>query len=1025
MPPSLSLQLFGPMQALVGGKPLPPMRSRKARWLLALLTLQNGQAVNREWVAGTLWPDATLPLALANLRPIVSELRRALGDQGERLRTLGRKMIALDLTDAEVDVIAFDAAITEGRFEAAVEAYRGALLEDCLEPWVIQARDFRDQACLEALDRLAQASEGLAQVAYRRRAVTIAPLRDAPRRGLMESLALAGDLNAALETYREFAQILRNESGSLPDAATTDVYHRLRTDAASRSRTSRPDPESATVTGYLPHPVSGLVGREDERADIASRLARSRLVTLTGFGGIGKTRLAREVAADMAPDSTDGVWFVSLDAVGEERLLATQVAAVLGITETTGRSFTDLIVERLRPQHALLVLDNCEHLIEASARLCDTLLRECGGLRILVTSREPLGITGEKIWNTTPLSVPDPHHLPPHAATRLRVVASYESVQLFLQRAQAIDEGFVLTADNAADVAVVCAQLEGIPLAIELAAARVKAMTIDQIRERLHDPLAFLTQVGRSSIPRQQTLRTTLDWSYGLLGEDARRLLRRVACFVGGWTLEAAEAVCGGEGIEPEGIASLLASLVDKSLVIFERDTSSHSGRYRLLEPVRQYATGLSAADSLLLRERFVAFFCARCDESEGELRGPKQGACLEWLRIEDGNIRQATRWAEETPELASYILRLAGAQAMAWFTSGRYREGARNLERALYLGPPEESPARAKALTYASAMAQGEGNFPRSLALQQEALKTYEALGDLSGIATAKRTIGDAYYGVGKRKTARKFFEESYRLHGELEQARGAAISAVLLGACLSAEGEVEAAAGWIGEGMAHFKRSQEHLGIAWAMSSLGNVYFDNELPHLARPIYEEELGIVLEHGVHRAIYTLDNLAKLSATQGNHQEAIDHIERALTIAAGVEDERSHTMLTTTRGEIAAERGDFPTAREYALQALRRLKGPDSPYETIYLFRILAAALIGLDRVREGVHLLGAAIGSKERLEIDLVRDERRRFEIEKEKGRARLPSEEFERAWSEGYALELGEAYEVALRRAQSLDLR
>jgi tetratricopeptide (TPR) repeat protein len=242
-----------------------------------------------------------------------------------------------------------------------------------------------------------------------------------------------------------------------------------------------------------------------------------------------------------------------------------------------------------------------------------------------------------------------------------------------------------------------------------------------------------------------------------------------------------------------------------------------------------------------------------------------------------------------------------------------------------------------------------------------------------------------------------------------------------VLLGACLSVDGEVEVAARWIVEGKAHFERSQEHVGIAWAMSMLGNLFLDNKLPHVAQPIYEEELQIVLEHGSHRAIYTFDNLAKAAIAQDNFQEAVDYLEQAAAIASTLDDERCNTMIETTRGEVAAERGHFHEAREYALRTLKRLERLDSPYETTYVFRILATALIGLGQFREGAHLLGATSGIQARLEIDIGQDEERRSEVQSAKARASLSAEDFERAWREGYELELGEAYAVALVRASA----
>ncbi|RYG35762.1 hypothetical protein EON81_11725, partial [bacterium] len=266
---SLTLHLFGPMEIVVDGEPLPRMRSRKAKWLLALLALREGQLVGREWVASVLWPDADKAIALANMRPVVSEIRRALGEQSFRIQTPDRKTILLDLQDAEVDVVAFDAAMRAGRFEEAVAVYRGALLEDCPEEWVPQERKAREQACLHALHALGQndlrAGEFSGAIAHFQRAVLLAPYQDSPRRDLMDAFAQSGDLNAALQAYREFAQALRSETGGSPDEKTTDLYVRLRSEPAARGQAR--SGSGVKAAGYLPHPLTALVGRDDERLD--------------------------------------------------------------------------------------------------------------------------------------------------------------------------------------------------------------------------------------------------------------------------------------------------------------------------------------------------------------------------------------------------------------------------------------------------------------------------------------------------------------------------------------------------------------------------------------------------------------------------------------------------------------------------------------------------------------------------------------------------------------------------------------
>lgn len=1000
------------MRVQVEGESLPPTRSRKARWLLALLALQNGQPVSREWIAGNLWPDAEAAVALANLRPIVSELRRALGGQGARLLTLGRKAIALDLEAAEVDVAEFDRALARGDLQRAVELYTGALLEDCPDAWAHQARDFREAACLEALGKLARDAEPETAVVYRRRAVAIAPLRDAPRRALMEALAQSGDLNAALETYRDFGQAIRNEAVGIPDAATTELYHRLRMEAGSKSRSARAaDRERPSTTGYLPHPLTRIVGREDERIDIAERLGQHRLVTLTGFGGIGKTRLAREVAADLSTDSPDGVWFVALESATEGAQIAHRIAKVLGITQS------EELVDHLRSRRALLILDNCEHLLEPVARLCECLLGECGDLRILATSREPLGIVGEKVWRTTPLSVPVAGQVPAHPATRLRVLNGYESIQLFLERAQAMDETFRLTTENAESVAWICAQLEGIPLAIELAAARIKAMTIEQILQRLQDPLSFLTHLGHSSVARQQTLRNTLDWSFGLLQPPHRALLSRVARFVGGWTLEAAESICAGGEIEASDVARLLASLVDKSLVVFERESPGHASRYRMLEPVRQYILTLPNEECPEFRERYLVYFRGLCELAEQNIFASEPARWQETVRVEDGNLRQALQWIEETPALEPHWLPLVSSWGRVLFTIGLYHEGYRHVECALRVTRKDPTAERAKALSCAASLAQGEGNFLLSLDLQREALAIFEALCDREKTAIALRVIGSSFLSIGRRRAALGYLERSYNIERELGKDRSAAISAINYGACLACHGDIEGALHWIEQGKSHFIETKEWIGIAWALNFLGNVYLDNDLPAQAIPIYAEGLRIELEHGPHRTVYSLDNLAKANSAIGDFESAQEYLDRAFTVADEVNDDHVRMILTITSAELAEMQGEYGIAKERVLRALGKLKRKECPYEALTAFRILASSQIGLGEFEAGLELIAAIDGLHDRMEIEVPLDERLRLDSVRERAEAELTPADRERIWCRGRALTMTEAFEVALK--------
>jgi predicted ATPase/class 3 adenylate cyclase len=803
--PPLAIRLFGAMEVRLHGEALPRLRSRKGDWLLALLVLRHdgphplapvaGTTVDRAWLAGTLWPDSPTSAALALLRRELTDLRRALGPEAVRLRSATMHTLVLDLTGAEADVVAFDAAVARGDPPALAEAvalYRGPLLEGCTEEWVLQERQAREQAYLAALEALAAQAQARGDpVAERhlRSAVAADPLRESAQRGLMKVLAAGGNYAAVQRVYRELRELLHRELSAEPDPETQALFQQLRAEArraaarpvprdSPRSQTGQPPapvgvasslprlaqaphlPEGtvtflftdiegstrlweehpaamqaalarhdallhqafqvhsgvvfktfgdqfcaafATVpdalaaaltlqralhaapweevgalrvrtalhTGMaetrggdyfgpalnrvarlleaghggqillsratqelagdrlpedasprdlgehrlkdlvrpeqifqlvvpdlpadfpplktldrrannLPYQLTSFIGREQEMAEVKQLLSVRRLVTLTGAGGCGKTRLALQVAAEILESASDGAWSVDLAPLADPALVPQAVATALGVREEPGRPLTLTLVEFLKPQDLLMILDNCEHLVAACAQLAEALLQACPTLRILATSREPLSVGGEAPYRVPSLALPEGRQSPV-----LGSLMQYESVRLFVDRAATVLPTFTVTEENAPAVAQVCRRLDGIPLALELAAARVKALPVQQLAARLEDRFRLLTGGSRTALPRQQTLRATMDWSYDLLSEPERALLRRLSVFHGGWTLEAAEAVCVAEGIEAEAILDLLTALVDRSLVLYEEQ--EEAGRYRLLETVRQY----------------------------------------------------------------------------------------------------------------------------------------------------------------------------------------------------------------------------------------------------------------------------------------------------------------------------------------------------------------------------------------------------------------------------------------------------
>jgi len=411
----------------------------------------------------------------------------------------------------------------------------------------------------------------------------------------------------------------------------------------------------------LPLELTSFIGRARELAEVRRLLAERRLLTLCGPGGAGKTRLALAVAHDVVGGFEDGVWWAELAPISDPELVPQAVAQALGVPEAPDLLPIEALVEHLQVRKTLLVFDNCEHLIEACAILADTLLRSCHSLRILATSREPLRTAGETAFMVPSLSTPDPGRLP-----SVEELALYEAVGLFVERAGEVDSGFALTEGNALAVARLCDGLDGIPLAVELAAARTRVLTVEQILEKLEDPLRLLTTGSRTAAARHKTLRATLQWSYDLLGETERTLFRRFSVFVGGWDLEAAEAIGTGDAVETGLVLDLLSQLVDKSLVVAEE--TGGTLRYGMLEPIRQYALELLEEGCTVeaTRRLHAAFYLALAEKARPHLRAAPQ---VEWLRrLErgNGNLRAALSWALSADETVM-AARLGWALYMFW----------------------------------------------------------------------------------------------------------------------------------------------------------------------------------------------------------------------------------------------------------------------------------------------------------------------------------------------------------------------
>ena len=719
----------------------------------------------------------------------------------------------------------------------------------------------------------------------------------------------------------------------------------------------------------LPRQLTTFVGRERQLSEAKRLLASSPLLTLTGPGGVGKTRIALQLADELlGGELNDGAWMVDLGVLTDPDFLAPAVAASLGLAEQPGRPLLATILDHLRSRQLLLVLDNCEHVVAESAELADSLLRASPSLRIVATSREALGIAGEAVFPVPSLALPEHDRSLP-----LDQLSGFEAIRLFADRAAAVLPTFELTAANAPAVAQICRRLDGIPLALELAAARVRALSVEQIAARLDDRFRLLAGGSRAAVPRHQALRAAVDWSFDLLSEPERATWRRLSVFAGGFTLEAAEAICAGEGVDEADVLDLLSRLVEKSLVVSEAMVSE--ARFRLLETVRQYAREKlmgsgEAADALRRHRDWFLAVVARIEPQF--FGGVRAGSGIDELDREHDNLRAGLEWSADEPGEAAAGLRLAAGLWRFWETRGHVVEGRTWLERLLEGSSDASLTVRSSALTGAGVLAYLQGDYDAAFAFHEESLILHRQVGNPQSIAYAANNLANVAVQQDDYARARSLYEEALELGRAAGDIRGSAIALINLADVVARQGDLDAARSRFEESIATFREHGDDWGMAFALDSFGLVarrYGDHPS---ARSFHGKAIeisrGLGDERGVARA---LAHLAEVAGVEGDvvgaatlHRESLAIRQRLGDlpgIATGLEK-----LATAVSSEAPDAAAQLLGRAEALRQSIRAPTPLDARADNERCLAQLAAAL-GAERL-EAARNEGRMIGTEELL---------------------------------------------------------
>ncbi|HLK59460.1 MAG TPA: tetratricopeptide repeat protein [Chthonomonadaceae bacterium] len=1000
------IELLGGLRIRRRGQTLSRFPTYKTGALLAYLAYYRHSAHPREVLIELLWPDVAPEAGRQSLSQALSSLRHQLEPPG----VPAGGILAADRATVQIctDAVTTDVAEWEAAWQAAkapdaaletlletARRYTGPLLPGFYENWTLQERERWNEAYLHLMDRvvagLEQAGEGKRALEYARLALGIDPLREETQVALIRLYMGAGEPAAALRQFYRYERLLEKELGLTPSPEMRALVQKLafqprraRSAVSEVARTpshakvvaalpgtqapgleetqeARPVPDMGTgLMGDLPRPITRFFGREAEIARLVELVSKSRLVTLTGLGGIGKTRLALEGARVLHDAFAGRIWFVPLAEIRDPGLILPEIVTALGLPTGSGEDLLAQAVEALSRQPSLLILDNFEQLLPVSedeqaafqqgrshgAEIVQRLLEKTPGLTCLVTSRRMLGLIGERELLVMPLPTPYDTHT-------LEEVAESESVALFVDRATAVRPDFQVTKGNFKAISRLSERLEGIPLALELAAARAQVLTPAQMLAQIEKRFDFLVSRKRDLAYRHRALRTTLDWSYHLLSPELQYLFGRLSVFRGGCTLEAAEAILAPQspasdfakastpteasftratrdGEPPENpkpnianlnILDLLEQLRECSMLLTRE--AEDEIRFRMLETVSAYAEQVLTLEERAEASRLHALYFLKLAERWDALTvGAEQASALSHLEREQDNLRAALDWAFSARE-EEMSLRLSTALCRFWEVRGYLTEGRQRLDAILKASGDARTAARAKALSGAANLASAQGDYATVKTYQEESLDIFRELEDRQGMATALGNLGNAAYHEGDYAGARTYQEESLQLRRELKDRYGIAASLNTLGNLAYEQCDYAAALLWYQESLGLWREIGDRRGVALLLGNLGNVTYAQGEYAATRTYREESLAIFRELGDRRYIaWSLGNLGNVACNQGEYPTAHANWEECLTIFREIGDQRHIAWSLNGLGDVAQAEGDYAAAQAYFEESL-------------------------------------------------------------------------------------------------------